>query len=162
MARAAFQQQFGFFRLTFEQQIELAADQRFLFLLADLALDDIRCLRRRSISRGESFFSRAKACSAVLIGVGEGAHPVELGFAHEVAEFFEFFFGFAGEADDERSAQSQVWDCAAHFGDRSQEDIRAAAALHALEYRSRGVLQGHVHVRADLLVLRDRVRAACR
>ncbi len=106
---------------------------------------------------GRKFLVQSVGACAVLVGVGEGAHPVELGFADEVAEFFEFFFGLAGEADDERGAQGQVGDGAAHFRDRAQEDVGSAAALHALQHRGRGVLQRHVHVGADFFVLRDRV-----
>jgi hypothetical protein len=72
--------------------------------------------------------------STVLIGIGEGAHPVELRFADELAELFEFLFGFSGEAHDERRTQSQIRDRPAHFGDRTEEDLGSASALHALQH----------------------------
>ncbi len=63
---------------------------------------DISDLRRLSISRAESFLLVVIECpSAFLIGVAECAHPVEGRLSNEAAKFFEFFFGFAGEADDE-------------------------------------------------------------
>ncbi len=131
---AAFEQEFGFFGLAFEQQIEFVADQGFLLLFADLALDGHQVLAAAfDFARGK-LLVKGVGLGAVLVGVGEGAHPVELGLAHEVAEFFEFFFGLAGEADDERRAEGQVGNGAAHFCDRAEEDIGSAATLHALQH----------------------------
>ena len=64
-------------------------------------------------------------------------------------------FGFAGEADDEAGADDDAGDGAAGLLDELEEDVRVAAALHALEDAGAGVLERHVDVLGDGVVLRD-------
>ena len=99
-----------------------------------------------------------ESARAFLIGVAESAHPVERGLFHKAAKLLEFFFGFAGKADDERSPQSNAGNDAAHFLDGAQEQVGAASALHALQDRRRGVLQRHVDVGTNIVVGGDRLQ----
>ena len=93
-----------------------------------------------------------EGASTFLIGVTEDAHPVERGIFDELAEVVEFRSGFAGIADDERGAQRDVGNGAAHLFDRSQEDVTATAAFHPFENGGRGVLQRDVDIGTDIVV----------
>ena len=44
------------------------------------------------------------AGSNIYVGVFKHAHPIELSGLHEIVEFLEIRFRFAGEADDETGA----------------------------------------------------------
>src|SRR3954454_14093600 len=99
--RAAFEQQIGFFRFSFEQQVELESDQGFLFLLADVALDRHQVFAAALYFSWRYFIFEIECSRSFLIGIRESPHPVELRFAYKVTEFFEFFFGLSGESDNE-------------------------------------------------------------
>ncbi len=100
MALRAFEKQVAFFRRAFEHYIELLASQLFFLRRLICFWICIRCLRRRSISRGDNFFIQRKCGRAFLIGIGKSSHPIELGFFHEAAQFLEVVLAFAGKSDD--------------------------------------------------------------
>src|ERR1051326_2364826 len=139
---ASLPEQIGFLRRALDEQIELAADQRLLAAAADLLLDLHELLataldlarRNLQLALGLARFG------AFLVGVTEDTHPVEFGGADEVAKRFEIFGCLAGETDDERRAQRDAGNRAAHLLNRLQEDVRAGSALHALQNRRRSVL----------------------
>ena len=92
-----------------------------------------------------------------FIGVVEDAEPVEFCFADELLQNFKVAERLAGEADDEGGAQGDSGHGCADLFERLEKDVGAGAALHAFEHVGRGVLQGHVEIFADVVVLRDGV-----
>ncbi len=75
---AALPEQFGFFRLAFDQQVDLAADPGFLLASALICFWIRISLRRRSISRGGTFCREVEGFGALFVGVAEDAQPVDL------------------------------------------------------------------------------------
>ncbi len=72
---------------------------RLIFFWIDI--NDIKDLRRLSISRGESFLAWSNAPAPSLIRIAKGAHPIELRFFHETAKLFEFFFCLTRKSDND-------------------------------------------------------------
>src|SRR5271168_1817181 len=99
-----------------------------------------------------------ESARAFLVGIAESAHPVKGRFSYKATKLREFFFGFAGETDDERSPKGNAGNHATHFLDRPQEQICATSAFHALQNRRRGVLQRYIDVRTNILVSSDRLQ----
>ena len=89
---------------------------------------------------GWDFFAEVEGFGAVFVGVAEGAHPVEFGFADEVGQLGEVLLRLAGEADDERGSEDDAGDGGADFFDGLEEDVGVRSALHALEDVAGGVL----------------------
>ena len=96
-----------------------------------------------------------ECAGAFFIGVAEDAEPVEFRLADELLQKFKVAERLAGEADDETGAQSDAGDGGANFFQGLEKDIRAGAALHALEDVGRGVLEGQIEVFADVVVPGD-------
>src|SRR6185437_13306377 len=78
-------------------------------------------------------FERMRA-GAFLIGVAEDAKPVEPGRADELLEDFDIALGFTGEADDKTGAQRDARNRCAYLFHGLQENLRARASLHPLQY----------------------------
>ena len=114
----------------------------------DGALGDLEC--------GVEF----EGFGALFVGVGEDAEPVDACGLDEVFEFLVVGFGLAGEADDEAGADDDAGDDAAGLLDEVEEDLRVAAALHALEDAGAGVLERDVEVLGDVVVAAPWSRAA--
>src|ERR1035438_1515128 len=98
--------------------------------------------------------------SSFLVGVAEGAHPVEGCLFHEASQLLEFFFGLTGEAYDKRGAESDAGNDTAHLLDRTEEQVRSSAPLHALQDARRGMLQRDINIGADVVVSGDGVEQA--
>ncbi len=145
---AGLPEQLGFFAGPFEHDFDLASDP----LLAALAADALLQLHKLAAAAfdhfGRNFVCEMEGGRALLVGVGEDAEPVKLRGSDESTELLEIIVGLARESDDERSAQGESGHRLAHFGDELEENFRRAAALHALENRGRGVLQGKVDIAA--------------
>ena len=112
-------------------------------------------MRRRALdgAAGElGFVGELEGFGAFFVGIGEDAEPVDFSFGDESAELGEVGFGFAGEAYDEGGADDDAGDYLARLLDQVEEDLRVAAALHGLEDRGAGVLEGDVEVFCDGVV----------
>src|SRR5712692_5364282 len=152
---ASFEQKFAFFGGPLEEKIKFSADQALLFSLADSALDSHQIIAAAlDLAGWELIFHRVSPC-AFLVGVTERTHPVKFHLADKLAQLVELFLGFPGKARDERRAQRNAGNGAAHLLNRSQKNIRASAALHALQHSWRRVLQRHIDVRANLAMRGD-------
>src|ERR1700691_1885824 len=102
---ATFHEQLGLIRHSFQQKIEFLSHQRFLFPLADLPLDSHETFAPLLDLSQRELLVQPIRCCAILIGVGECPHPIELGFANESTELFKFFLSLSRKANDERGAQ---------------------------------------------------------
>ena len=100
--------------------------------------------------------SRWIALRGVLVGVAEDAEPVELRGFDELQQLFEIRFGLAGESDDEAGADRDARNRAPDLFEQLQEDVAVRAALHALQHGSAGVLQRHIDVLHERIVLGER------
>src|SRR5579864_9431019 len=99
---------------------------------------------------------------AFLVRIAKDAEPVELRRSDEITEFIEGALRFTGEPHDERCSQRELGNRAPHLFDGLQKNLSAAATLHALEYRCRGVLKRHVNVRADFRMRGNRFQQSAR
>src|SRR5208282_5003474 len=97
-----------------------------------------------------------KGTRALFIGVVEYAQPVEPRLADELLQNFKVRGGFAGEADDEGCTQSDAGHRSAHLLQSLLENLSSRPALHPLQNVGRSVLQRHVEIFANVVVLRDR------
>src|ERR1700728_401945 len=118
---AAFEEQVRFFRLAFQQEIEFPPHQSFLFLLADLALDSHQVLATMLNLTGGKLLIQSVRVRPLLVGVGEGSHPIKSSLAHKRTQVFEFLFSLSRKAHDEGCTQGEVWNFAAHLADRAEK-----------------------------------------
>ncbi len=128
--------------------------------LADGSLDAHQGAAALFDDFGGDLFAEVEGFGAVFVGVAEGAHPIESGFADEVGELGEVLLGFAREADDEGGSEDDAGDGGADLFDGLEEDVGVGSALHALEDVAGGVLQGDIEVFADVVVAGDGVEEA--
>ena len=157
---AAFKKQVAFFRGAHQQQIEFMSHQRFFLRAADLLLNRHQRLSAPLDFTWRNFAFQIEGACAFLVGVAEGSHPVETGLLGKFAEFFEFFFRFPGKADYKRCTQREVRNRAPHFLDRTEEQFRSSASLHALQYGCRSMLQWHINVGTDVVMGGDGFKQA--
>src|SRR5712692_10491563 len=118
---ASFEQEFALFGGSFEQEIKFSADQALLFSFADSALDFHKVLAAVLDLAGWKLLFDRVSPGAFLVGVAECTHPVELRLADKLAQLLELFLGFPGKARDERRAQRDIRNRAAHLLNRSQK-----------------------------------------
>ena len=71
---------------------------------------------------------------AVHRRIGETAHPIQLGFAQEVQQDIEVFFGFAGEANDKGAADHQLRADFPPFADALQHIVGVGRAFHRFQH----------------------------
>ena len=109
---AALPEEFGFFGLAFDEEVDLAAYPVGFGFGADLLLElhQLAAAGFDGALGDFEFVGESKACCAFFVGVGEDAEPVDFGGGDEVSEFLEVGFGFAGEADDEAGADDDAGD----------------------------------------------------
>src|SRR5689334_20688278 len=151
--RPAFPQQLRLLRRPLQYYVELFADERLAALLADLLLNLHQLAPSAlDLARRDLLIEVERLC-ALLVRVAEDAEPIELSCLHKFTELLEILGGLTGEAHDERSPQRQVRNRLPHLLDRLQENISRSSTLHLLQNVRRSMLQGNVHVRADLLVI---------
>jgi len=153
---AALPEEFGFFRLAFDEEVDLSAYPCGFGLDADLLLEAHEFAAAGfdgALGKLEGGVE-LEGGGAVFVGVGEDAEPVDLCCLYELAESVEVGFGFAGEADDKAGADDDAGDDAAGLFEELEEDVGGAATLHALEDGGAGVLEGDVKILGDGGVLR--------
>ena len=92
--------------------------------------------------------------------IGEHTHPLKLPLLREGDHLLELFAGLAGEAGDERRPQHEAWDPAPQFREQLFGRPASHAALHPLQHRVAGMLEGHVEIGNDLRAGRDLVDEA--
>src|SRR5262249_35983847 len=120
--------------------------------LADALLDAHQLLSPALDFCGMNLVLKLEGPSAILTGIPEHSHPVEFCSSNEITQFRKFRFSFARKSDDKGGSQCQIGNRPSHLLDALQEDIGARSSFHALQGRSRGMLQRNVHIRANLLV----------
>jgi hypothetical protein len=143
---AALPEEVGLFGLAFYEEVDLAVDPGGLGFGADLLLEfhELAATGFDGAFGDLELGCQVEGGCALFVGVGEDAEPVNFGSGDEVAELLEVCFGLSGEADDEAGADDDVGDDAAGLGDEIEENLRTAAALHALEHTGAGVLEGNI------------------
>ncbi len=155
-------QQLGFRRRPFEQHIHVLADHLRVPCARDAALDRhqtaLAIVNRARVHLIVELVARA----GVFVGIGEHAQAVELRRLHKIAQRLEIGVGFAGKADDHAGADGDARNGVADALEQLQEKIAVRAALHALQNRGAGVLQRHVDILDQRLVLGDRVQQLLR
>ena len=105
---------------------------------------------------GQDLVGHLGATRAVLSRVAENTEAFELGLLDKLAELGDVGVGFAGEADDESSADRDARDAGADALDQVANVVAACLALHAAEHVVADVLERNVDVAGDLRALRDR------
>jgi hypothetical protein len=99
---------------------------------------------------------------ALLDRVGEDADVVELHLAHEVEQRPELRVGLARIAHDEGRAHGQIGQLLSRVGHQPARHLDIAGAAHGAQHVVVGVLDRHVEVRQQLLVLGNHVDHAQR
>ena len=154
---AALPEEFGFFALAFDEEVDFAADP-FGFLAGADFLLELHQLAAAGFDGALGDFEcggEVEGLGAFFVGVAEDAEPVDFGGLDEVAEVVEVGFGFAGEADDEAGADDDAGDDAAGLLDELEEDVaRCRRASCVLSSGGAGVLQRDVEILGDVVVLR--------
>ena len=154
---AALPQERSLFAFAFGEHHQLAAHPLLLGALADRLLQ-LHQVALAGFDGALGDFGVERECArAFFVGVVEDAQPVESCLLDELLQKIKIRDGFAGKADDEGGAQSDAGNCCADFFQCLEEDLRAAAALHALQNRGRGVLQRQIEILADVVVPGDGV-----
>src|ERR1700722_8298504 len=98
---ASCKQQLTLLRNSFEQQLEFLADQRFLSLFADAALNLHQVFAAPLNLARRELRVQCERLGAFFVGISKCSHPIKLSLADEFAKLLEFIFGFAGKADNE-------------------------------------------------------------